>query len=100
MRLVVLSTADCFLREQRDIAFSLMQPPQRFNNTPDLLDINTESLHNLLLQLLIAVQEALNQLAIDKAIGFFALTHRSLVRAVAIKRHITRTADLFRHILL
>ncbi|KAG9868725.1 hypothetical protein KCU77_g90, partial [Aureobasidium melanogenum] len=100
MKSIVLSTTNCFLHERRDISLSLMQSPQCLNDTPYPLDINTKSLHDFLLQLFIAIQEALNQLAIHKAVWLFALTHRSLVRTVAIKRHITRTADLFCHILL
>lgn len=59
-----------------------MHPPQRLHQALHALDIQVQPLHRLGLNFLAGVQEALDQVAVDEAVGLLGLADLVLVGAV------------------
>ena len=73
-----------------------MQPPQRLHQHPDLLYVSVgivNALDELLLHVRLEVEEALDKIAVDEAVGLFLLAHLILEGAVAEERVVAGAVD-------
>jgi hypothetical protein len=70
-----------------------MQPPQSFNQPPNIFQLDAQPLDRFLLYIFVAVQEALNQFAVHKTRRFVLFSDLIFERAVLCEFHIPRRSD-------
>lgn len=75
-----------------------MQPPQSLHNQSNILHINSQPRHNLLLHSASTVQKPFDQIAIHEPKWLLRLAYLVLERAVFVKGHVSGTLDEFRHV--